>query len=190
MRTPGISRSVLCRCWWQSGRRVCGKGGPRRSRNLCYSRIFSNCHGGCPRRSIGRLYQPHPRSRVPRLPAEPDGAAVCLGRVSRSLANTNMRKFAPECPPDLLIRSAAQLGVSRCRMFNLAIQQQAAVGRGKAMQIVRCRLGPVGSNGDSGQFFVGGAVGRYHFPLSGRGGGGDDQVVGSSGAPLSAYRDQ
>ena len=67
----------------------------------------------------------------------------------------------------------------------------ASCGRPReAMQIVRCRLGPVGSNGDAGQFFVGGAVGGYHFPLSGSGGGGDDQVVGSSGTPLPAYRDQ
>lgn len=109
MRTPGISRSVLRRRKGQSSRSVCRKGGPRGTRNVGYCPIFSNSHGGCPRRSSGRLCQPQARSRVPRLPAGPDHAAVRLGRVSRNLANPYMCKFPPECLTDLLIRGAAQL---------------------------------------------------------------------------------
>lgn len=47
--------------------------------------------------------------------------------------------------------------------------------------------GSVGADGDSGKLAVGGAVGGDDFTLGRLGGGGDDQIVGSSGPALAAH---
>ena len=46
------------------------------------------------------------------------------------------------------------------------------------------------SKDDSGQVLEGGGIPRDHLSLGGTSGGGDDQVVGSSGSALLAHRDQ
>ncbi len=48
----------------------------------------------------------------------------------------------------------------------------------------------VGADDDSGEVTVGGAVGGHDLTLGRLGGGGDDQIVGSSGPSLAAHDDE
>lgn len=59
----------------------------------------------------------------------------------------------------------------------------------EAVQIIRGRSAPVESHAGTGEVFVGRGVGGYDLSMSGVGGGGDDQVVGSPGSPLATGGD-